>query len=101
MIVDADGGVTLGYNGLATFVTTSTGATLTGDLLSDSNNTRSIGSSTNKYANVHATTFTGALTGNVTEQYPVLQTMILMHYLKDLPIYTIQMRELMIELMLL
>ena len=66
MIVDADGGVTLGYNGLATFVTTSTGATLTGDLLSDSNNTRSIGSSTNKYANVHATTFTGALTGNVT-----------------------------------
>ena len=65
MIVDADGSVTLGYNGLATFVTTSTGATLTGDLLSDSNNTRSIGSSSNKYANVHSTTFTGNVVGNI------------------------------------
>ena len=66
LIVDADGSVTLGHNGTATFVTTSTGATLTGDLLSDSNNTRSIGSTSNKYANVHSTTFTGNLTGNVT-----------------------------------
>ena len=66
LIVDADGAVTLGYNGTATFVTSATGATLTGDLLSDSNNTRSIGSTSNKYANVHSTTFTGNLTGNVT-----------------------------------
>jgi hypothetical protein len=65
MIIDADGSATLGYNGTATFVTTSTGATLTGDLLSDSNNTRSIGSSSNKYANVHSTTFTGNVVGNI------------------------------------
>ena len=66
LIVDADGSVTLGHNGTATFVTTATGAELTGDLLPEANNTRSIGSTTKKYTNVHSTTFTGDLVGGVT-----------------------------------
>lgn len=40
--------------------------TITGNLLPEANNTRNLGSSSVKWANVYATTFTGNLTGNVT-----------------------------------
>ena len=45
--------------------------TITGNLLPEANNTRNIGSSSVKWANIYATTFTGALTGNATTcSYP-------------------------------
>lgn len=40
--------------------------TITGNILPEANNTRNLGSSSVKWANVYATTFTGNLTGNVT-----------------------------------
>lgn len=40
--------------------------TITGNLLPEANNTRNLGSSSVKWANVYATIFTGNLTGNVT-----------------------------------
>ena len=59
-----DGAVELYYDNSKKLETTSGGLTVTGNILPEANNTRDLGASGTKFANVHATTFTGALTGN-------------------------------------
>ena len=58
------GAAELYHNGTKKLETTSGGATISGTLLPEANNTRDLGASGTAFANVYATTFTGALTGN-------------------------------------
>ena len=64
-----DGAVELYYDNSKKLETTSGGLTVTGNILPEANNTRDLGASGTKFANVHATTFTGALTGNSSTCY--------------------------------
>ena len=54
-----DGAVELYYDNSKKLETTSGGLTVTGNILPEANNTRDLGASGTKFANVHATTFTG------------------------------------------
>ena len=61
--ITADGNLTLGD---AATDTVTLNADMASDIIPDANNTRDLGSASAKWAEVHATTFTGALTGDVT-----------------------------------
>lgn len=62
----ADGSVALYYDSALKAETSTSGIVITGDVLPEANNTRSLGSSTTKWTNIHSTTVTGDLTGDVT-----------------------------------
>jgi hypothetical protein len=61
--ITANGDITLGD---AATDTITFNADIASNIIPDANNTRDIGASGTAFANVHATTFTGALTGDVT-----------------------------------
>ena len=61
--ITANGDITLGD---AATDTITLNADIASNIIPDANNTRDIGASGTAFANVHATTFTGALTGDVT-----------------------------------
>ena len=65
--VEANGnGVQLYYANAKKFETLTNGISVTGNILPEADNTRDVGASGTKFANVFATTFTGALTGTAT-----------------------------------
>jgi len=59
-----NGAVELNYDDTKKFETSAGGVTISGNMLPEANNTRDLGASGTAFANVYATTFTGALTGN-------------------------------------
>ena len=62
-------------NSSLTNVGSLTALTMAGNILPDGNNTRDIGASGTKFANVHATTFTGSLVGTMSS--PASNTQVL------------------------